>query len=144
MSQDQAPYQYDHALTGDEFLSSNDVVIEKVPTPEIKQGSYICVRSLDATARGQIDDGAAQFKEGRNKNFAREFSVKLVFLGACDAQGNRLFTKEEHVVALKKKNSAVISRLAARISALSGLSKQDVEMLEKNLPETQPEDLPID
>lgn len=143
MSEDKFQYE----LSGDEFLEAFDVVIERVETPELKLGSYVHVRSLSAFDSGQIMADGAKFKEkvsaGREDPFARDFNVKFVYLGTCDSQGNRLFKDISAVAKLKQKNGAVIARIASRVQKLSGFSKQDLEQLEKNSVETQPDDSPI-
>ena len=131
-------------LTAEEFLTASDVVIERVETHEIKPGSFIYVRSLTAANRGRIDASAARFKQsnGKNSEEVQDFNVNLVFWGACDEKGERLFTDIKHVAQLKKRNAALISRIAEVVGRLSGLSKEDLEKIEKNSLEIQPEDSP--
>lgn len=146
MSEEQNKYK--HALSADEFLNSSDMVIERVETPEVSSGSYIHVRSLTAEERGEIEAGGARYKDkiqrGKEDPFARDYTVKFAWLCMCDKDGNRLFPNITDVAKLKKKNSALIGRIAQRGQALSGFTKADMEQLEKNSSEAQPEDSPSD
>jgi hypothetical protein len=137
-------YTYDQELSPDEFLNSSDVVIEKVPTPEIRPGSFVFVRSITAAERGEIESGGARFKEklqrGKDDPFARDFTVRFAWLCMCDKNGNRLFSDIQSVAKMKNKNSAMIARIAQRGQELSGFSQKDMEQLEKNSSEAQPAD----
>lgn len=128
-------------LGKDDILQARDVITEIVETPE--WGGCVHVRSLSAAERGLIEEGAARFKEtkGKNDSFARTFTVKIATMAICDETGNRLF-EERDITALQQKNAAVIARIAEVAQRLSGFSKEDIEELEKNLPEAQPADLP--
>lgn len=134
----------EYELTAEEFLSASDLVIEKVETHELKPGSFVWVKSLTAAERGKIDADAARFKESKGKNdgFVQDFSIMLAFRCVCNAKGERFFTDIKQVEQLKKKNAAVIARIAEVAAKLSGLSKSDLKELEKNSPEIQQEDSP--
>ena len=132
-----------HELTAQEILDIQDMVIEEHLVPQWKNGK-VYVRSVSAKERGDIEAAAAQFKEnkGKDASFARDFTVRFVWLSMCDSQGNRLFTKLEDVARLKEKNAAAISSIAEHAQKLSGFSKDDLEKLEKNSVEAQPEGSP--
>lgn len=134
----------DNVLNAQQFLDALDIKIEKVPTPEMGKDTCVFVRSLTAGQRSKIDGIAAKFKvsDGKNVGEIAEFNINLVFWGACDSKGERLFNDVRQIDALKKKNAAVISRIAEAVARLSGLSKEDLEQLEKNSPQIQPEDSP--
>ncbi len=136
--------ELNYELNTEEFLNASDVVVEKVPTPEIKQGSYVYVRSLTGGQRSKIDGNAARFKvsEGKNVQDVQDFNINLVFWGTCNAKGERLFTEVKQVDQLRKRNAAVVSRIAEVVARLSGLSKEDLKVLEKNSSDIQPEDSP--
>lgn len=135
-----------HEITADEFLNASDVVIEKVPTPEIGAGSFIYARSLRAGDRGRIDAQAAKFKtsNGKNTEDIQDFNVNLVFRGACNVKGERLFTDIKQVAVIKERNAAMVSRIAEVVARLSGLSKEDLEELEKNSGKVQQDALLTD
>lgn len=136
--------EFEFELTADEFLNASDVVIEKVPTPELKPGSFVYARSLTGGQRSKIDGSAARFRvsEGKNVSDIQDFNINLVFWGACNAKGERLFTDVRQVDQLKKRNAGVLSRIAEAVAKLSGLSKDDLKDLEKNSLKIQPEDSP--
>lgn len=128
-------------LNKQDILQARDVIKEMLEVPE--WGGAIYVRSISAAERGLIEEGAAKFKESKGKNdtFARTFTVKMVSMAVCDENGQRLF-EDKDIALLQQKNAAVISRIAEVAQRLSGFSKQDLEELEKNSPEAQPEDSP--
>jgi len=129
-------------LNKQDILQVRDVVTEMLEVPE--WGGTIYVRSISAAERGLIEEGAAKFKESKGKDsFARTFTTKMASMALCDEQGARLFDDKD-IAQLQQKNAAVISRIAEVAQRLSGFSKQDLEELEKNLPEAQPEDSPSD
>lgn len=123
------------------ILQVKDVQIERVEIPE--WGGVVCVRSITAAERGQIEAAAAKFKEskGKDESFARTFTVKFAALALCDEQGARLFTDERDIANLAAKNASAVSRIAEVAQRLSGFSKTDIEELEKNSGKAVPEDL---
>lgn len=128
-----------NVLSTDEFLASEHLVMEFVPTPEIKPDSGVYVRAMTAGVKGRIEGEAAKFKEtkGAKSDFASTFSLIVAVECACNERGERLFTRA-NMDALKQKNSAAISRIAEVGMRLSGFSKADVEALEKNSETAQP------
>lgn len=119
-------------LSAQEILDMDDLVIEAHPVKEWG-GRVVYVRSVSAQERGEIEAGAAQYKEakGKNDSFARDFTVKFAWLTMCDSMGKRLFDKVEDVAKLKQKNAAAIASIAEHGQRLSGFSKEDMEQLEK-------------
>lgn len=129
-------------LTKSDFEQNPGMVLEKVPTPEIKAGGFVFVRSMNAEERGFFESEIARYKETNGKtDFPRMFTRKVAAKCACDEKGERIFTDGE-VTILAKSNAAVVARIAAAGQRLSGFSKQDIEDLEKNSDEAQPEDSP--
>lgn len=127
-------------LSADEFLASETLVMEFVPTPEIKEGSGVYVRAMTAGAKGRIEGEAAKFKETKGKgDFANTFSLLVAIECACNERGEKLFSRA-NLEALKLKNAAAISRIAEAGQRLSGFSKADLEALEKNSETAQPGD----
>jgi hypothetical protein len=129
-----------HQLSANEILDIIDVVIE--PHPVLQWKGMVYVRSVSAQERGEIEAGAAMFKEhkGKDATFARDFTVRFAWLAMCDENGTRLFSKIEDVAKLKQKNAAAIASIAEHAQKLSGFSKQDMEELEKNSGKAEPED----
>lgn len=127
-------------LTKGQINEVNDAVIEIMPVPE--WGGEIYVRSITAAERGLIEQEAAKFKETKGKgDFARTFTLRFAALSICDEKGVRLFSDDE-ISILAKKSAKVISRIAEAAQRLSGFTKKDMEELEKNSVEAQPEDSP--
>lgn len=131
-------------LTKGDFVENPGLVLEKVLTHEIKPDSFVYVRSMNADERGYFENEIARYKESKGKtDFPRTFTMKVAAKCACDDKGNRIFTDTE-VSILGKTNAAVVARIAAAGQRLSGFSKQDIEDLEKNSDEAQPENSPSD
>lgn len=129
-------------LNKQDILQAKDVKIEQVDVPE--WGGVVYVRSISALERGLIEEAAAKFKESKGKDaFARTFTVKFASLAICDEDGNRLFDDKD-MTLLQAKNAAAVARVAEAAQRLSGFTKQDMEELEKNLKDAQPDDSPSD
>ncbi len=128
-----------NVLTADEIFAADDQVIEPVSVPE--WGGKVYVRSISAKERGRIVGEAARFREtkGKNVTFMEEFDANFVLLAACDEQGNPVFSVDQKARLLGK-NAAVVSRIAAKAQKLAGMSKEDIEALEKNSETTQSDD----
>lgn len=128
-------------LRKQDILQVKDTVIEKVTVPE--WGGEVCLRSITAAERGIIEAAAAAYKDskGKDASFARTFTVKILSMALCDEDGKRLFTDDE-ISELAKKNAKVVARLAEVAQKLSGFAKEDIQELEKNSPNVQPESLP--
>lgn len=131
------------ALTAQDILSLQDAVIEPHPVPQWKK-QVVYVKSITAQERGQIEADAAKYKEtkGKNSSFAEEFTIQMAWLGMCDEHGARLFTTREELNALKQRNAAAIAGIAEHVQRLSGFSKDDIDLLEKNSPDAQGEGSP--
>lgn len=130
-------------LSKQSILQAKDMRIERVHVPE--WNGEVCLKSITAAERGQIEAAAARFRESRGKDetFARTFTLKIVSMALCDELGNRLFDDGDFA-ELAKKNAAVIARLAEVAQRLSGFGKEDLEELEKNSAETPVEGSPLD
>ena len=129
-------------LTAEQILAVEDVIVEPHPVPQWK--GLVYVRSISAKERGEIEASAALFKEkkGKDDSFARDYTVRCAWLGLCDKTGKRLFDKPIDVAKLKEKNAAAIAAIAEHVQRLSGFTQEDLEKLEKNSAEAQPEDSP--
>ena len=132
-------------LSKQDILQMSDQQIERVVIPEWND-KVVCVRSITAAERGQIEAAAAKYKEnkGKDDSFARTFTVKFAALGLCDENGVRLFTDERDIANLAAKNASAIARISEVAQRMSGFTKQDLEELEKNSGNAQPEDLRTD
>lgn len=133
-------------LTADEIDNVEDTIIEVHPVPEWGEGRGVYVRSISAAERGQIEGDAALFKEskGKDRSFAQNFTIKMAWMGMCNEKGERLYSKPADIARLRKRNASAIAKIAEHVQRLSGFSEKDVELLEKNLSETQRSDMATD
>lgn len=126
------------ALSREQILNKVDIEIKEIEVPE--WGGTVHIRQL--TRAEQDEYLKRQYGETRLKQDARAKSQEisavniyghdafLVACGVCDEEGRPLF-KREDTDALKKKNGAVIGRLAVEIvkfSAMAGDVKADEEI----------------
>ncbi len=122
-----------------QILANKAQVIEQLEVPE--WGGTVCIRSISARERGQIEAGIARYREtkGKEDSFARNFTLRMAGMALCDESGARLFSDEE-ISQLAEHNAAVIARIAEVAGRLAGFTKEDVEALAKNSEEAQPAD----
>jgi hypothetical protein len=125
-----------HFLTREEILGADDRTTETVDVPE--WGGVVTVRSLTGTQRGQYEaSGTSMTFDGsgkptitpRNPELLR---ARIVSMSLVDAEGKQLFT-EADLLALGGKNAEVLSRIGDVALRLAGLTKRDLEVLEKGL-----------
>lgn len=109
-------------LSRDDILKTEDISHKRV---EVKEwGGAIQLRQLS------VDEveGYEAFALTKPKS---GLVARLLSLAICDDEGNRIF-KDEDVVALGKKNSAVTVRLYKIASKMNALSDVAAKELEKN------------
>jgi hypothetical protein len=118
-------------LTKQAILAADDIKMEPHDCPE--WGGTVMVRALSGTDRDKYETELRREDPVTGKLTLDTYNmrVRLAALGICDEQGQRLFGDDE-VAALGKKSAAPINRIAERVSQMSGISKADVEELEKN------------
>jgi hypothetical protein len=112
------------ALSIDDILGADDVVIEKVPCPEWGGTAY--VRTIDADARDRFE---ALFEAKKVTGGVR---ASLVSESICDKEGTFLRPSAIEVVALGKKASGPMDRLFSAALRINRMSNRDIEELEKN------------
>jgi hypothetical protein len=120
----------------DKILQAQDLTKEKVNVPE--WGVELWVRCLTGTERDKFE---SDIVSGRGDNVKMNFHnmrSKLLVMTLVDESGERIFADKD-TDALGKKNAAVLDRLFAIAQKLSGLRKEDVDELAKNLKATQDE-----
>lgn len=124
-------------LTREQILNTVDISIKEIQVPE--WGGSVFIRQL---SRGEQDTYLKrQYSETKLKtdNKAKNQEISAVNMyghdaylcacGICDADGKPLF-KQSDVDELKKKNGAIIGRLAIEIVKFSGMAG-DVEVAEE-------------
>jgi hypothetical protein len=116
-------------LSREQILNKNDIEVKQIPVPE--WGGDVFIRQL---TRGEQDTylkrqyGETRLKQdskAKNQDISAVniygHDAFLVSCGVCDEDGKPLF-KAEDIEALKKKNGAVIGRLAVEIVKFSGMA----------------------
>lgn len=112
-----------------DILTAEDFLYADVDCPE--WGGVVHVRGLSAGEQSSI---SKKVKDGNQL----DLEVTIVTMGCVDADGNRIFRKEDKD-ALKKKSNSVITRLARKILELSGGSDEDLAETQKNSGQTTSE-----
>jgi hypothetical protein len=113
-------------LSRDAILSASDLPTEDVEVPE--WGGSVRVRTMTGAERDQLEGEQIALPKGDQ---ARNFRARLVVRTACDEAGASLFTVSD-VNALAGKSAAALDRVFTVATRLNGMSKTDVEELEKN------------
>ena len=133
-------------LTRDDILGADDLPTEVVEVPEWgKKGGGCKVRVIGLTAqsRAQYEAGfTKQMRKGdgtieytQNRPVLMQLRERLAAFTIVDQNGVRMF-QESDIAALGKKSAAALQRVFEVAQRLSGMTKQDIEDLEKNLDET--------
>lgn len=125
------------ALSREAILQVQDITVKEIEVPE--WGGAVFIRQL---TRGEQDEwlrrqyGQTRLKQDTKAKQQEISSVNmyghdayLCVCGICDIDGKRLF-KETDVEDLRKKNGAVIGRLAVEIVKYSQLAG-DAEVIEE-------------
>lgn len=122
-------------LTKAQILAAQDIVIETVLVPE--WGGEVLVRSLDGAARDQYESDFLlmdRMVAGKTPTYELDLlnaRARLVALSVVDENGDRMFDDVD-VLDLGKKSAQALDRVYEVAQRLSGLSKKDVEELQKN------------
>lgn len=107
------------------ILEADDKRIEKVDVPE--WGGHVFVRTLTGAER----DAFERDWTGADGQVNANFRAKLAARAICFEDGKRVFADGD-VGPLGEKSSAALDRVFAVAIRLNGLTKDDVEELEKN------------
>lgn len=118
------------ALSKQQILEADDLPREEVEVPE--WGGSIWIRTMTGVERDFFEQSViGSHLNGNNRQNLTNVRARLVVLTAVDENGIRLF-EEKDADELGKKSSAVLDRLFAVAQRLNGLSRDDIEELEKN------------
>jgi len=129
-------------LSKADIINVNDQVVELVEVPE--WGGSVLVRSISAAERGRIEADLAAYKDShKNDAVVRMFNARLAALAICEQDGKPSFSVND-VEMLAQKSARAISRVAAVAQRLAGLTKADMDALEKNLEPAQRDGLLTD
>lgn len=116
-------------LTRDEILKALDLPTEELEVPE--WGGSVLVRGMTGTERDAFEVEIVSM-HGKKAELQREnIRAKLVARCIVDDEGKRVFTDAD-VEKLGQKSASALDRVFEVAQRLSGLTKGDVEALEKN------------
>ncbi len=118
------------ALTRDEILSKDDIVVEKLEVPE--WGGHVFVRTLTGVERDEFEQLASSRKKGDYTDLSG-LKAKIVALSVVDKDGKRLFAGHDDYIKLNKKSGAGIDRIFKVAQRLSHLTDEDVEDIVSDL-----------
>jgi hypothetical protein len=118
-------------LKRDAILKANDLPVEIVDIPE--WGGEVTVKGLTGKQRDAYEMQVFQYnKKHNNVDWKREnMRAKLIVLSCVDEDGSLLF-EESDIQALGEKSSSALDRIFEVAQRLSGITKKDVEELEKD------------
>lgn len=101
--------------------------LQKVEMPD--WGEPVYIKGMSAAEKDDFE--AAQVSLNAKGKALHNFRARLVVATACDEQGNRVFSDED-VDALGELPAKDVAKLFDVATKLNGMSKEDVEDLEKN------------
>jgi hypothetical protein len=122
------------------LLGADDVVIEKVPTPEWAAAGLpvVWLRSLSGTGRDRHDQVAREKKypfDDHGRRLPADWgglTADLLARMLCTETGELLGFNEAEVMLLGTKNGAALDRCFEVASRISGLGPNAVEQAEGN------------
>ena len=123
-------------LTREQILDAQDLQTEVVEVPE--WGGSVKVQGMTGRERDAFE---AEIIDRKGKDFSvnmQNIRAKLVVLSLVNGDGQHVFNDKD-VFALGKKSAIALDRVFTVAQELSGISKEDVEELAKNL-ESVPSD----
>ncbi len=124
------------ALTRDEILDIQDIVIEEVDVTE--WGGSVYVKGMTGAERDKFEVSIVKTRGKQASVNMQNIRAKLAAQSICDKDGKRLFTMKD-VNALGEKSAAALQRVFNVAQRLSGISDDDLEELSEEM-----EDNPFD
>lgn len=121
-------------LTKQQIKDAPDLRTEDIKCPE--WGGTVRVRNLTGREHDYWEECVTVQKGERSRINFDSLRPKLVRLGAIGDDGKQLFDDVD-VRMLAEKSSLPVSRLFNAISRLSGISKEDVDEMEKSMPHSE-------
>lgn len=117
-------------LCKDEFLDADDLPLVPMPLPEDLYGKDcgFYVRTTTATQRSLLEK---RFLDEDVRKHPGKFRSIVLMLCVVDENGAPIFEDADRP-RLMEKNSGTVELLFAKACELNGLTKKDVEELEKN------------
>ena len=111
-------------LTRDQIINAVDIVFENVEVPE--WGGTIRVKSLTGDQVDAYQSARVMTKGESTTVNLKKARAQLVYMGAIDGQGNKLFSQAD-VDRLGRKSNKALERVADVIARISGLKKESIE-----------------
>jgi hypothetical protein len=116
-------------LTKDQILAVPPQ-LKEVEIPE--WGGSIFIRPVTLKEQAKLADLGVKFEKASTLDRMKNGTLCLIQWTVCDAEGQSLFAPDD-VSKLLDKSASAFLRLQDEILALSGLTKESREELEKNL-----------
>jgi hypothetical protein len=117
-------------LTRDEILAIKDIKIEEVPVPQ--WGGKIFVKGMTGAERDKFESSIMEYRGNSQRANLVNVRARMASLTICDENGSRLFS-ETDVLALGEKSAGVLQQIFEVAQRLSGMTKEDVKDLTKEL-----------
>lgn len=114
-------------VTKEEMLACKPAVAE-VLVPELGEGAGLCIRTLSGWERSEIE---RMFLDRKPQEDPGSFRAAILVRTLVDGAGVRLFDDADGK-ALMELPAGLLERLFEKACELNGLTKRDVEALEKN------------
>ena len=125
------------ALTKEQIQEADDLRRERVDVPEWAppdmpaHEAYVFVRTLEGDERDAFEELIEARKQPNGKRNLRGIRATITAWACVDDAGKRIFT-EQDADWLGKKSSLALERIFKVACELNGLTKKDVDELEKN------------
>jgi len=117
-------------LNREGILSVTDVKFEDVTVPEWG-GETVRLKCMTGAERDEYESLLYDFSESGVKMKRDNYRAKLLVFTIVDEQMNRVFSVKD-VGELSTKSAKAIDRLFTIAQKLNGLSKEEIEKIEKN------------
>lgn len=116
-------------LTRDQILGANDLKTEEVEVPE--WGGTVVVSMMSGAARDAYEASLWEVRGEQMIPRRDNQRAKLVAASVVDENGDLMFTAKD-VVALGRKSTAALDRVADAARRLNRVSAEDIEELAGN------------
>ena len=114
-------------LTAETILGTDDIVIERLEIPEWK--GHIFIKSMTGNQRDEWETHIVRSRDAAHR--AVLLRGRLACISACHEDGKPLFTMAQ-ITEVGKKNARALNRIFDASTKLNGLTKEEIESLEKN------------
>jgi hypothetical protein len=119
------------ALTKDQILGAvPQLPQEEINVPEF--GGSVFLRVMTAKDKDSYEMTMAEAKQKSGFAGLKNYKARLVALCLCDAEGKRLFVKDEDIGALGQCRADVMDRLFQKCQEMNGMLPGAAEQAAKN------------